>query len=203
MRKCYFLWSLFFFLCFLFWTFLYLSGALTTLDQQVRLFFEHLSFPFQYQVASFFSFFASFPILLVITIFFFFFFPKKKAKVYLLLNLSLSTFLVHGMKLLIKRERGIPFFGEVLKDYSYPSGHTMAAICFYSFFLLFLIKGIHQKGLRNVATMICILFILLIPLSRLLLGVHYFSDVVASFLLAFFFMNFLLGMLKSVDALLE
>jgi membrane-associated phospholipid phosphatase len=66
--------------------------------------------------------------------------------------------------------------------YSFPSGHSMGAIVFYGmvayFFCLFA-KSMTPKVLTCV---VCVLLIVMIGGSRIYLGVHYPSDVIAGFI---------------------
>ena len=65
--------------------------------------------------------------------------------------------------------------------YSFPSGHAMAGICFY-LFLAFMITLDFKKIFKKIiayATAVC--FIIIIGISRIYLGVHYPSDVLAGY----------------------
>jgi len=75
----------------------------------------------------------------------------------------------------------------VVHGYSYPSGHAMISMGFYG--MLFVIWAIEWKErdvLRRWLPVICgILFVLLIGVSRVMLGVHYPTDVFAGFAAGF------------------
>ena len=177
---------------FLLWTCLYKLGYLEEMDLFVRSIFENGVPMSLYSIASCISFFSSIYFLVPLTIVFLFIFQNHREKLYLLITLIGSTFLSQAFKLLLKRKRATPFFGTLPKDYSYPSGHTIAGICFYSFLYVILDKKVKKTSFRIIGKVLCISLMILIPFSRIFLGVHYLSDVIASIFLSF---SFLFGLL--------
>jgi membrane-associated phospholipid phosphatase len=67
-----------------------------------------------------------------------------------------------------------------LVDYGFPSGHTMIATLFYGYLALFLVKTLSGWRWRALVMIIVGGLIMLIGLSRMYLGVHYLSDVLAA-----------------------
>lgn len=66
--------------------------------------------------------------------------------------------------------------------FSFPSGHSMGSMLFYgslAYVVYFSIEEHHKW--RILAVLLCILATLVVGLSRVYLGVHYFSDVAAGF----------------------
>jgi len=61
--------------------------------------------------------------------------------------------------------------------FSFPSGHTLAATTVYLTLAILLAQHIHQRRIRFAILTFVIFLILAIGLSRIYLGVHYFSDV--------------------------
>ncbi|MEK7570871.1 MAG: phosphatase PAP2 family protein [Patescibacteria group bacterium] len=92
----------------------------------------------------------------------------------------------YGSNLLLKDivERPRPDIAPLLtlSSYSFPSGHAMNAFIFYSFLAYFVYHFTRQKKLGSVIALGCLLLIFLIGFSRVYLGVHYPSDILAGFL---------------------
>lgn len=95
-------------------------------------------------------------------------------------GIMLSTIINIGLKDLYSRERPIAEMRWMNEDStSYPSGHSTGAGFIYSF-LIYLIS--HEKWNKNLKVGIYIFCGCLIPLvmfSRIILGVHYFTDVIS------------------------
>lgn len=64
---------------------------------------------------------------------------------------------------------------------SYPSGHSMTAIAFYGFLALLVIRTKVKSYLKVLINLVLIVLILVVGISRIYLGVHYPSDVLAGF----------------------
>jgi len=89
----------------------------------------------------------------------------------LLLNLLL--------KMTFARSR--PEWGDVdLIGYSFPSGHTMTATLFYGLLGGFLVLRLKSWWWRAIAVAFIFMLICAVGFSRIYLGAHYFSDVVAA-----------------------
>ena len=67
--------------------------------------------------------------------------------------------------------------------YSFPSGHTMFAVCVYGYLFYLAITKIKNKILRYTVSILLLLVILSIGVSRIYVGVHFASDVLAGYLL--------------------
>ena len=68
--------------------------------------------------------------------------------------------------------------------YSFPSGHSMVSAAFYWFLIYLIYKNIKNKYLKCSLITVLSLLIIMIGTSRIYLGVHYTSDVLAGFLVA-------------------
>ena len=124
--------------------------------------------------------FASAPVLIFFCLLIFIFI-KKRTYFYLVgLNLINTVILNTALKVLFRRERPIESIIEE-SGYSFPSGHSMASLAFYGFLIYLLYKSSIQKKLKILLITILGIIIMLIGTSRIYLGVHYLSDVLAGF----------------------
>lgn len=103
------------------------------------------------------------------------------------LNLFLITnlggiLLNYLLKTTLQRERPMidPSIGAL--GYSLPSGHAMGAMIFYGFITYLLVYSSQKARMKIIFSLISILFILGIGLSRIYLKAHYASDVIAGYL---------------------
>ena len=67
--------------------------------------------------------------------------------------------------------------------FSYPSGHAMITMCCYGYLFYYVFKFVKNKYLRLFLLIILSVLIISIPISRIYLGVHYFSDILGGLLL--------------------
>src|SRR5262249_19183800 len=65
--------------------------------------------------------------------------------------------------------------------YSFPSGHALVSLVMYGLLGYFVLMNLHHAWSRNIVVLVPILIVLLIGISRMFLGVHYFSDVAAGY----------------------
>lgn len=72
-----------------------------------------------------------------------------------------------------------------LDSFSFPSGHSAAAVTLYGF-MLYLAVGVgHMSVFRKFAALVLAILIILIGVSRLYLGVHYPSDIIGGYFVGF------------------
>src|SRR5690606_2482850 len=93
----------------------------------------------------------------------------------------LNSFLKHSFE----RERPEINPGIDAIGFSFPSGHAMGAMIFYGFIGYILIRSQRRKRIKLLLSVILILFIFLIGISRVYLQAHYITDVIAGYAAGF------------------
>lgn len=67
-----------------------------------------------------------------------------------------------------------------LTTYSFPSGHTSSATLFYGILTLYVFSRSRDRRVHTVCVALWIALVVLVGFSRMYLGVHYLTDVVAA-----------------------
>ena len=104
---------------------------------------------------------------------------------YWILTLALAVPGGLALNVLFKHayERARPVFDKPLLElatYSFPSGHTAGAVVFYGVLAAFLVSRFYDRRRRSACVILAIAAVALVAFSRLYLGAHYLSDVVAA-----------------------
>lgn len=72
-------------------------------------------------------------------------------------------------------------------SYSFPSGHSMNSFIFYTIFSYYIFRHSRNKKFELITALISFFLIIAVGYSRIYLGVHYPSDVLAGFAAGLFF----------------
>ncbi|RAU81562.1 phosphatase PAP2 family protein [Pontibacter arcticus] len=86
-------------------------------------------------------------------------------------------------KTYIQRDRpaDVAYYQE--HNYSFPSGHATTSMALYGMLAYFLMRRLKKGVQRRLVLAAAVILILLVGLSRIYLGVHFLSDVLAGYLL--------------------
>lgn len=109
---------------------------------------------------------------------------NKKIGLCIMLNLMISSGLNILLKNILQRERPNEFRLIDESGYSFPSGHSMVSMAFYGFIIYLVYKYVENKKFKNFLIVLLSALIVFIGTSRIYLGVHYTSDVLAGFLIS-------------------
>ena len=117
-------------------------------------------------------------VLLLLSIF------KGKLPIFLVFAIAGESFLNYIIKIIIRRERP-NILRLVFEDsYSFPSGHTMASVVIFGLLIILVLKSKLNNKLKIIISILLGIIPILVMVSRIYLGVHYFSDVIAGMFLS-------------------
>ena len=125
-----------------------------------------------------------FIIIATLLIFIILLFKKKKIGFILTLNVLLCSGLNTVIKHIFLRPRPVGL--KLIKQggYSFPSGHSMMAVAFFGILIYLVCRSKWKKSIKILLSSLLTVLILLIGISRIYLGVHFASDVLAGFAIA-------------------
>jgi undecaprenyl-diphosphatase len=109
----------------------------------------------------------------------------RRAAVLLLITMAGAFVLNDVLKATFQRARPEPFFGILApKSYSFPSGHSLLSFCLFGTLAAIIHRRTRNAPVRIVVWIVAALLVALVGFSRVYLGVHYPSDVLAGYLAA-------------------
>ncbi|MFA6315042.1 MAG: bifunctional DedA family/phosphatase PAP2 family protein [Candidatus Paceibacterota bacterium] len=114
---------------------------------------------------------------------YFIFRQKWRSAVIMFLAIDLTGIALGLMKSFFDIDRPANALRIILGDPSFPSGHAAMAACFFVVFAYLFSPRINKQLWRELLTVIAALAIIVIGLSRLVLNVHFASDVLAGWAL--------------------
>ena len=120
--------------------------------------------------------------LLILTVVLFFRQGRKRAAWLMVITMTGGLLVERLLKVLFHRTRPEPFFGTVLpSSYSFPSGHALLSCCFFGALAAMLTVREQRRAVRIGVWTAAALLAALIGFSRIYLGVHYVTDVIAGY----------------------
>ena len=119
-------------------------------------------------------------IMVLLSVFLFWIKEAKKA-IFIFFSAGFGGLILFIIKYTVQRVRPLP---EVFSGYSFPSGHSTIIVVFF-LSLLFIINK------KEILSMLATFAIIAVPVSRVVLGAHFLSDVVAGLLLGSIVVDFM------------
>jgi membrane-associated phospholipid phosphatase len=162
-----------------------LEGSTRSFDEVTRAQVHRLAFPALTNTMVTISFFGSTLFLLMATIGVVAWFRWKHWRREALLFTATmigAAVLNTTLKLAFHRQRPVPYFDLTAPNsFSFPSGHALASFCFYGGLAAILTARVGNSSQRVLMWTVAALSVLLIGFSRIYLGVHFTTDVIAGF----------------------
>ena len=112
---------------------------------------------------------------------FLFWIKEAKKAIFIFFSAGFGGLILFIIKYTVQRVRPLP---EVFSGYSFPSGHSTIIVVFF-LSLLFIINK------KEILSMLAAFAIIAVPISRVVLGAHFLSDVVAGLLLGSIVVDFM------------
>lgn len=125
---------------------------------------------------------------------------KKYFKIFVFATL-LGSIINNILKLIFHRPRPSQTMALAAEtSYSFPSGHSMVSMIFYGLVIYYVRKFIKKRWLRNLLIAILSIVILAVGVTRIYLGVHYATDVLAAYVLGFVYLVCFIKVLEKCES---
>ena len=112
---------------------------------------------------------------------FLFWIKEAQKAIFIFFSAGFGGLILFIIKYTVQRVRPLP---EVFSGYSFPSGHSTIIVVFF-LSLLFIINK------KEILSMLATFAIIAVPISRVVLGAHFLSDVIAGLLLGSIVVDFM------------
>jgi undecaprenyl-diphosphatase len=172
------------------------AGETAPFDAQIRSFIHNHSIPATTWFMRSATHLGAAPVLSTLTvaaIAVFLYWKWHRAAVLLLTAMLGIPLFNENLKVHYHRLRPEAFFGVALPtSYSFPSGHSLSAFCFYGMTAALVSARVRDRRARMAIWISGALLILVVGVSRVYLGVHFPSDVIGGYAAALVWISMLL-----------
>jgi undecaprenyl-diphosphatase len=161
-----------------------LEGDTRQFDTFVRTAVHQLATPGLTRLMQVFSFLGSVAAVTAIclaAICVFLYYRRNRTAVMLAITMAGVAALDVALKLAFHRPRPVAFFGATPSTYSFPSGHALGSLCFYGMLAAILAERARGRVAKFCIWISAVFLVGMIGFSRVYLGVHYPSDVIAGY----------------------
>ena len=142
------------------------------------------------------TYLGSVVVVIGITVFVIIFFKNKKYGLFLSIDLALITIIQIILKNIFTRSRPLDIGLIKEKGYSFPSGHSLTSMAFYGLIIYLIYNSKLKRQEKILYITLFSIFILIVGLSRIYLGVHFFTDVVCGFTFSICFLIIYTSIIK-------
>ena len=123
-------------------------------------------------------------------------FKKKIYGILISINLCFLGLIQVILKSIFERSRPIDINLIIENGYSFPSGHSLTALSFYGFIIYLIQISKLSKKEKMLLTIMFLMIIFVIGISRIYLGVHYFTDVLGGFTFSYMYLFIFIKVIK-------
>ncbi len=126
---------------------------------------------------------------------------KKREAVFFAIALISGEIIKEFLKFLFHKERpdaGLALIQE--SGYSFPSGHAFMSVIFYGMICYFIYQVCKNKWQKMILLIATAVLVFLIGFSRIYLGAHWISDVLAGWLIGGVILAFFIVKLKNIKS---
>jgi membrane-associated phospholipid phosphatase len=170
--------------------------AYFSFDLQITLFIQRINFPFFDSLMRYLTYLGNpeIAVISVALVALVVYFMKAKAASLMTIISCLGGLLVSVFfKMIVSRPRPDPLLihqvGTFLHTDSFPSGHVLGAVSLYGFVLYIAYTRLQNTIIRRLIITVCSFIIILMGVSRIYLGAHWFSDVLGAYLIGFVWLS--------------
>lgn len=162
------------------------NSVILEIDHSIQKIFGSMVSPINTKIFSTITFLGS-PMMdiiyLLLIMFFLYRYGKKSSSLwigFILVSGNIISFLV---KITVKRQRPL---GKIIpaSGYSFPSGHTFGTTLVVLALIFLVLPYVKQQSTKQILTVVLIVWLILVAVSRIYLRGHFPSDVIGSVLLA-------------------
>ena len=136
----------------------------------------------------FITFLGSATVVIGVTVLSLIFIKDKKVGLFMSIDLVVITIFQYILKFVFQRNRPIGINLVEETSYSFPSGHSLTAMAFYGFIIYLIYSSKLPKRSKNIYISLFSLLIFIVGISRVYLGVHFFTDVIGAFSFSLFYL---------------
>jgi len=160
------------------------SKTLKIFDEYIYLLVQTINTPFTTFFVKIVTSLASPEVVLFLVVLCLIFIKSSRIKKIIVMNSIVTVVLNQFIKSVVERSRPEAWMIVDEVGFSFPSAHAMFSLTFYSIFLYYISKSNIAKKTKVLLNILLIFLMITIPITRIYLGVHYASDVIAGLCLS-------------------
>ena len=167
-----------------------INNVFDTFDKNItRFIVDHRGskYGFIYWVSRIFTELGNYFVFIALFIGFGFYFKWDYRLWYLLIIGIIGISLNYGIKLIVDRERPLEAYRWMKEtSASFPSSHSAISTVVYLNLFLVSKRTIKNDILRRIIMILCIVIMIIVPITRIVLAVHYFTDILGGVVVGLF-----------------